>query len=68
MKKTPKQIFALIGVALLLTIPVVALIIAVFFPGQSQLLGALFSAMIGVPILIWLMMYVVGKVKEAKEK
>ena len=65
-KKTVKQIAALIGVVFLASLSVITLIVAIFFPENPQLLAACISAMIGIPILLWLMLYVIGKVKEAK--
>jgi len=68
MKKTPKQIAALVGVVLLVSLSVITFIVAVFLPDQSQLLAACVSAMIGVPILLWLFLYIAGKVKEANHE
>ncbi|MCL2719517.1 MAG: hypothetical protein FWE14_12140 [Lachnospiraceae bacterium] len=68
MKRTPKQIAALTGVVFLASLSVITLIVAIFFPDHSQLLAACITAMIGIPILIWLMLYIIGKVKEAKEE
>ncbi|MDR2547207.1 MAG: hypothetical protein LBC96_06810 [Lachnospiraceae bacterium] len=68
MKNSPfKRIAALLGVVLLLGLVVATFIVAVFLPEKSQLLAALIGAMIGVPILLWLLIYVGGKVKEARK-
>ncbi|MCL2253291.1 MAG: hypothetical protein FWC09_02510 [Lachnospiraceae bacterium] len=67
MKRTPKQIAALTGVILLASLSVITLIVAVFVPENPRLLAACISAMIGVPILLWLLLYVAEKIKEAKE-
>ncbi|MCL2051240.1 MAG: hypothetical protein FWG91_05890 [Lachnospiraceae bacterium] len=68
MKRTPIQIFAFIGALLLISLAFITLIVAIFFKDNPQLLAACIAAMIGVPILLWLVLYVADKVREAKGK
>lgn len=68
MKKTPKQMAALIGVVLLASLSIITLMVAIFLPESPGLLAACITAMIGIPILLWLALYIVGKVREAKHE
>ena len=64
MKKPLKRIIALIGAILLAGLAACTLIVAIFFPEAGQLFAVLVGTMIGLPILLWLLIYVLGKVKE----
>jgi len=68
MKKTPKRIAAFAGVGLLASLSVATLLVAIFLPDQPGLLAACITAMIGIPILWWLALYIIGKAKEAKQE
>lgn len=67
MKKTPKQIGALICVALLVSLYLATLILSFLkFPGSDRLFGVCLSATIGVPILLWIYIWLYGKVTNKK--
>lgn len=67
MKKTPKQIAALTGVVLLAGLSIATLLVAIFLPDNGQLLAGMITAMIGVPIILWLILYAINKIKEDKK-
>ena len=61
-KKSPKQIAALVCVALLILLYVATLIISLLdFPGKSHLFSACLVATIGLPILLWIFIALYGK-------
>lgn len=61
-KRTPKQIAALLGVILLAALYVVTLIVAIFSPGESgKLFQACLVATIAVPFLLWIYIWMYGK-------
>ena len=62
MKNRPKQIAAIICIVLLVLLYVATLIVSVLdFPGSDRLFGACISATIGLPILLWIFIWVYGK-------
>lgn len=62
MKNRPKQIAAIICIVLLVLLYVATLIISVLdFPGSDRLFGACIVATIGLPILLWIFIWVYGK-------
>lgn len=62
MKKTPKQITAIIGIALLLLLYIATLVIAILdFPGSDKLFAACLLATIAIPLLLWLYIGLYGK-------
>ncbi|MGN0376649.1 MAG: hypothetical protein ACI4ED_03340 [Suilimivivens sp.] len=62
MKKSKKQIAALICVALLVFLYVATLIVALLdFPGSDRMFAACLMATIGLPILLWIYIWVYGK-------
>ena len=66
-KKTPKQIAALICVALLVLLYVATLIVACLdFPGSDQMFAACLIATIGLPILFWIFIWVYGNYTQKK--
>ena len=55
MKKTPKQIAAIICIILLVLLYVATLVVALLdFPGSDRLFAACLVATIGLPILLWI--------------
>lgn len=64
-KKTPKQIAALVCVGLLVLLYVVTLVVACLnFPGADRLFQACLVATVGLPILLWIYMWLYGKMKD----
>ena len=62
MKNKPKQIAAIICIVLLVLLYVATLIVSVLdFPGSDRLFGACIIATIGLPILLWIFIWVYGK-------
>lgn len=67
MKKTPKQIAALFGIGLILSLYVLLLIFAIFdFNGRDILFRACLLATIILPILIWIYMYLYDKLIKSR--
>lgn len=67
-KKTPRQIAALICVFLLVAMYVITLVVALLdFPNSDRLFQACLVATIGLPILLWIYIWLFGKVKERKD-
>ncbi len=65
MKKTPKQIAAITGIVLLVSLYIVTFVVAILdFPGKERLFAACLVASIGLPILLWLTIWSVGKMKK----
>lgn len=61
-KWTSKRIVALIGVVLLVALYIVTLFVAIFMPGESgQLFQACLVATIAIPLLIWIYIWMYGK-------
>lgn len=62
MKRTAKQIAALIGVALLVLLYVLLLVFAIFdFEGSEVMFRACLIGTVAIPILIWIYMYLYDK-------
>ncbi len=62
MKNKPKQIAAIICIVLLVLLYVATLIVSVLdFPGSDRLFAACLMATIGLPILLWIFIWVYGK-------
>ncbi len=62
MKKTPKQIAAIICVILLALLYVATLVVAILdFPGSDKLFASCLVATIGLPILLWIYIAAYGK-------
>ncbi len=61
-KITSKQIVAMLGVIALVALYIVTLLVAIFAPGKSgSLFQACLFATIAVPILIWVYVWMYGK-------
>ena len=68
-KKTPKQIAALVCEGLLVLLYVVTLVVACLtFPGADRLFQACLVATVGLPILLWIYMWLYGKMKDRFEE
>ncbi len=62
MKHKPKQIAAIICIALLVLLYVGTLIVSLLdFPGSERLFAACMTATIGLPILLWIYIWLYGK-------
>ena len=67
-KKTPKQIAALVCVGLLLLLYLATLVVACLnFPGADRLFQACLVATVGLPILLWIYIWLFGKIKERRQ-
>lgn len=67
MKKTHKQIAAIVCIVLLLLLYVATLVVAILdFPGSDRLFAACLGATIGVPILLWIYIAAYGKLTNKK--
>ena len=67
-KASPKQIAAIICIVLLVGMYVATLIVALLdFPGSDRLFAACLVATIGLPILLWIYIWLYKQVKEKKE-
>lgn len=63
MKLKSKQIAAILCIILLVLLYVATLVIALLdFPGSDKLFGACIVATIGLPILLWIYIWLFGKV------
>lgn len=68
-KRTPKQIAALFCVVLLISLYVITLIAACLdFPGAGKLFAACLLSTIGLPILLWLLIWFSGIWKNRSEE
>ena len=68
MKRTAKQIAALIGVALLVLLYVLLLVFALFdFEGSETMFRVCLAGTVAVPILIWKYMYLYDKLVKNRE-
>lgn len=62
MKKSPKQIAAMTCVILLVLLYIVTLVVAILdFPGSDRMFASCLLATIGLPILLWIYIWVYGK-------
>lgn len=67
MKKTPKQIAAIICIILLVLLYVATLVISLLdFPGSDKLFAACLLATIGLPILLWIYIWAYGRLTDKK--
>ena len=68
MKRTAKQIAALIGVALLVLLYVLLLVFALFdFEGSETMFRVCLAGTVAIPILIWIYMYLYDKLVKNRE-
>ncbi len=62
MKKNPRQIAAIICIILLVLLYVATLVVSLLdFPGSDRLFAACLLATIGLPILLWIFIWLYGK-------
>lgn len=62
MKKSPKQIAAILCIVLLVLLYAATLIVALLdFPGSDRLFAACLMATVGLPILLWIYLWLYGK-------
>lgn len=62
MKKKPKQIAALICIILLALLYIATLVVSLLdFPGSERLFAACLVATIGLPILLWIYIWLYGR-------
>ena len=63
-KKTPKQIAALIGIAVLVGMYVVTLVLALSgFEGWEKMFSGCVVSTVAIPILLWVFIWIYGKTK-----
>lgn len=68
-KISPKQVAAMICIVLLVGMYVATLIVALLdFPGWDRLFQACLVATIGLPILLWIYIWLYQQIKERKEE
>jgi prepilin signal peptidase PulO-like enzyme (type II secretory pathway) len=68
MKRTAKQIAALIGVALLVLLYVLLLVFALFdFEGSENMFRVCLAGTVAIPIFIWIYMYLYDKLVKNRE-
>ena len=62
MKRKPKQIAAIICIILLVMLYVATLVVSLLdFPGSDRLFAACLLATIGLPILLWIYIWIYGR-------
>lgn len=62
MKKSPKQIAEILCIVLLVLLYAATLIVALLdFPGSDRLFAACLMATVGLPILLWIYLWLYGK-------
>lgn len=62
MKRRPKQIAAIICIVLLVLLYVATLVVSLLdFPGSDKLFAACITATIGLPILLWVYIWLYGR-------
>lgn len=67
MKKTPKQIAAIICIILLVLLYAATLVVSLLdFPGADKLFAACLLATVGLPILLWIYIGAYGKLTQKK--
>jgi len=67
MKKTAKQIAALLGVALLVLLYLLLLVFAIFdFEGSEAMFRACLIGTVVIPLLLWIYIYLFDKLKQSR--
>ncbi len=68
-KRTPKQIAALICVIILVCMYIITLVVACLdFRNSGRLFAACLFATIGLPILLWIYIWLYSRIKENSKK
>ena len=63
MRQKPKQIAAILCIVLLVLLYVATLVVSLLdFPGSENLFAACLVATVGLPILLWLYIWLFGKI------
>lgn len=65
MKRKPKQIAAIICIILLVLLYVATLVVSLLdFPGSGKLFAACLLATVGLPILLWIYIWLYGRLTQ----
>lgn len=65
MKRKPKQIAAIICIILLVLLYVATLVVSLLdFPGSDKLFAACLLATVGLPILLWIYIWLYGRLTQ----
>jgi uncharacterized RDD family membrane protein YckC len=65
MKRKPKQIAAIICIILLVLLYVAALVVSLLdFPGSDKLFAVCLIATVGLPILLWIYIWLYGRLTQ----
>lgn len=65
MKRKPKQIAAIICIVLLALLYAATLVVSLLdFPGSDRLFAACLTATIGLPILLWIYIWLYGRITQ----
>ncbi len=65
MKRKPKQIAAIICIILLVLLYVATLVVSLLdFPGSDKLFAACLIATVGLPILLWIYIWLYGRLTQ----
>ncbi len=65
MKRKPKQIAAILCIVLLVLLYIATLVVSLLdFPGSDRLFAACLVATVGLPILLWIYIWLFGKITE----
>lgn len=65
MKRRPKQIAAIICIILLVLLYVSTLVVSLLdFPGSDKLFAACLIATVGLPVLLWIYIWLYGRLKQ----
>ena len=65
MKRKPKQIAAIICIILLVLLYVAAFVVSLLdFPGSDKLFAACLIATVGLPILLWIYIWLYGRLTQ----
>ncbi|MCH5250313.1 MAG: hypothetical protein J1E98_10275 [Lachnospiraceae bacterium] len=67
-KRSPKQIAALICVIILVSMYIVTLVVAFLdFSDSGRLFAACLVATVGLPILLWIYIWLYGRIKDRRD-
>jgi uncharacterized membrane protein len=68
MTSTLTRLAALLGAIILAGLAVVALLVAIFLPDRPDLLTGCVGLMIGLPVFLWIGVYIFRKIKEERNE
>jgi len=67
MKQKSKQIAAILCIILLVLLYIATLVVSLLdFPGSDRLFAACLAATVGLPILLWIYIWLFGKITEKR--